>query len=102
MDIESYLSSALIPLLVTAGLIYYGIRLLVLHDVSSVRGKDKKKPKNEQMYASTAGKLMLFLAASSLVMAVIVYWNAVLALAEFGICVVIFAILWKNMDEKYG
>ena len=40
---ESYLSTALIPLLMTVVLAYYSFRLLVLQDVDSIYGKNKKK-----------------------------------------------------------
>lgn len=103
MDMESYLSAALIPLLMAAVLIYYAIRLLVLHDISSILTMDRnRKLKNKEMYAKEAGKLMLFLAASSLAMAVILYWNTIAAVAEVCICILIFCFLWKKMDDKYG
>lgn len=103
MQGESYFSMVMIPLLMVAVLVYYAIRLLVLHDISAIRGTDKtRKLKDEAMYAKEAGKLMLFLAAASLVMAVIMYWNVIAAVVEICVCVVIFSILWKKMDEKYG
>ena len=89
---ESYLSTALIPLLMTVVLIYYSFRLLFLQDVDSIYGKNKKKPKDKEGFAKAAGKLMVFLAAASLGMAVIMYC----------IAFVIFGILWKKMNKKYG
>jgi 4-hydroxybenzoate polyprenyltransferase len=100
---EGFLSQAMIPLLMVIILAYYAVRLLVLHDIDAIRGKDKsRKLKNEEMYAKEAGKLMLFLAVGSLVMAVLLYWNTVAAVVEVLIWIVIFGILWKKMDEKYG
>ena len=58
---ESYLSTALIPLLMTVVLAYYSFRLLVLQDVDSIYGKNKKKPKDKEGFAKAAGKLMVFL-----------------------------------------
>lgn len=103
MQGESYLSMVVIPLLMVVVLGYYAMRLLVLHDISAIRGKDNtRKLKNEEMYAKGAGKLMLFLAAASLVMAVILYWSAIAAVVEICVCIVVFGILWKKMEEKYG
>ena len=99
---ESYLSTALIPLLMTVVLIYYSFRLLFLQDVDSIYGKNKKKPKDKEGFAKAAGKLMVFLAAASLGMAVIMYWGVEIALVEICIAFVIFGILWKKMNKKYG
>ena len=82
---ESYLSTALIPLLMTVVLAYY-----------------KKKPKDKEGFAKAAGKLMVFLTIASLGMAVIMYWSVDFALIEIGVCFVIFGVLWKKMNEKYG
>ena len=99
---ESYLSTALIPLLMTVVLAYYSFRLLVLQDVDSIYGKNKKKPKDKEGFAKAAGKLMVFLTIASLGMAVIMYWSVDFALIELGVCFVIFGVLWKKMNEKYG
>ena len=99
---ESYLSTALIPLLMTVVLIYYSFRLLFLQDVDSIYGKNKKKPKDKEGFAKAAVKLMVFLAAASLGMAVIMYWSVEISLVEICIAFVIFGILWKNMNKKYG
>ena len=56
--------------LMTVVLIYYSFRLLFLQDVDSIYGKNKKKPKDKEGFAKAAGKLMVFLAAASLGMAV--------------------------------
>lgn len=54
------------------------------------------------MYARGAGKLMAFLMLSSLVMAMLTYWSSTAALVQMVICLVIFGLLWKKMNEKYG
>lgn len=99
---EQYLSDAMIPLLMTIALGYYSFRLLILHDVEAIRGKSGKKLKNEKMYAQEAGKLMAFLAAGSLIMAVLMYWSSIAALTVIVIFLIVFGILWKKMNEKYG
>jgi hypothetical protein len=102
MDMNEFLSAAGIPLLMVLVLGYYSMRLLVLHDVDAVRGKNQKKVKNPEQYAKEAGKLMMFLAAASLVMAGLICWNTMAAIVEIIICVIIFGLLWKKMDKKYG
>ena len=103
MQGDSYWSMAMIPILMLIVLAYYGARLLVLHDISAIRGKDKtKKLKDEERYATEAGKLMLFLAAGSLIMTVLLYFHVVAAVVQIVVWVVIFGILWKKMNERYG
>ena len=103
MQGDSYWSMAMIPILMLIVLAYYGARLLVLHDISAIRGKDQtKKLKDEERYATEAGKLMLFLAAGSLIMTVLLYFPVVAAVVQIVVGVVIFGILWKKMDERYG
>ena len=49
MQGDSYWSMAMIPILMLIVLAYYGARLLVLHDISAIRGKDQtKKLKDEE------------------------------------------------------
>ena len=45
---------------------------------------------------------MLFLAAGSLIMTVLLYFHVVAAVVQIVVWVVIFGILWKKMDERYG
>ena len=84
-------------------LAYYGVRLLVLHDISAIRGKDQPgKLKDEERYAKEAGKLMLFLAAGSLIMTVLLYFQVIAAVVQIVVWIIVFGILWKKMDERYG
>lgn len=99
---EQFLKDAFIPLLLTVAFGYYAFRLLVLKDIKAIRGKTEKKVKNEERYVRGAGKLMVFLMLSSLVMGVITYWSSTAALAQMVVCLIIFGLLWKNMNEKYG
>ncbi len=99
---EQFLKDAFIPLLLTAVFGYYAFRLLIQKDIKAVRGKTEKKVKDEEMYARGAGKLMAFLMLSSLVMAMLTYWSSTAALVQMVICLVIFGLLWKKMNEKYG
>ena len=91
---ESYLSSAMIPLMMTLVLGYYAARLLIFHDTESITGKNGAKFKDKEKYVTESGKLILFMAAGSFIMAIIMYFIAVWFL--------IFGILWKRMNDKYG
>lgn len=63
---NSYLSNAMIPLMMTLVLGYYAARLLIFHDTESITGKDNgKKLKDKEKYVAESGKLILFLAAGS-------------------------------------
>lgn len=100
---EGYWSMAMIPILMMITLAYYGVRLLVLHDISAIRGKDQLgKLKDEERYAKEAGKLMLFLAAGSLIMTVLLYFQVIAAVVQIVVWIIVFGILWKKMDERYG
>ena len=85
MTTEQILETAGIPLLLFVILIYYGMRLWFMKDISAIRGKNKPPVKDEENYAKCAGKLMFFF-----------------AVAEIIICTVILGILWHNMNAKYG
>ncbi len=102
MSIDVILEQAGIPLLIFLVCVYYGLRLLVLHDVRAIRSKDKPPVRDEEKYAIGAGKLVLFMGVATLVMAVLIFVNIYAALAEFAACLLIMGILWKRMEEKYG
>lgn len=99
---EAYLADASIPLLLTIVLGYYSFRLLVLHDVEAIRGKNGKKLKDKEAYTREAGKLLAFLTLSSLLMAVLMYWSSRIAFLQLTVCLVIFGLMWKKMNDKYG
>lgn len=100
---DGFLSMAIIPLLMFVVLMYYALRLLLKHDTKVIRGNNPfRKLKNEEMYIRTAGQLMIFLAAGSLVMLVILYFNALAAVIVICIWVIVFSVLWRRMDDKYG
>ena len=102
MNIEEVMSQAGIPLLIFVVCVYYGMRLMLLQDIKSIRGKGKPPVKNEKAYAKSAGKLILLFAAFTLIMGVLIFVSFELALAEICIGTVIIGILWKNMNAKYG
>ncbi len=102
MSAGVFFEQAGIPLLIFAVCVYYGMRLLILHDISAIRGKDKPPVKDERAYAVGSGKLILFLGAGTLGMAVLIFVNVYAAVAEIAVCILIMSVLWKRMDDKYG
>ncbi|MCI5872901.1 MAG: hypothetical protein PUJ55_14770 [Clostridiales bacterium] len=99
---EKIIEQAGIPLLIFAVCVYYGMRLLILHDVSAIRGKDKPPVKDEKAYAMGSGKLILFFGAATLVMALLSFVNVYAAVAEIIVCTFIMGVLWKKMNDRYG
>lgn len=102
MSLGEIFEKAGIPLLLFAICMYYGIRMIIMEDATLVRGKNKEPLKNEKAYAKEGGKLMLFFGAATLVMAVLVFVNLYVAVAEIIVCTVILGVLWKRMNNKYG
>ena len=99
---NSYLSNAMIPLMMTLVLGYYAARLLIFHDTESITGKKGAKFKDKEKYVTESGKLILFLAVGSFVIAIVMYFNTYAAVVEIAIWFVVFGILWKRMNDKYG
>lgn len=102
MTVETFLEQAGIPLLIFVVCMYYGMRLLILRDVNSIRGKNKEPLKDEKAYAMEAGKLILFFGAATLVMGILIFVNLYVAVAEIVMCTLIMGILWKRMNDRYG
>ncbi len=99
---ESYLSNAMLPLLMTVVLGYYAARLLVFHDPEAVMGKKAADIKDKENYSKEAGKLMIFMGVGSLLMAVLMYFNVYVAVAEIIAWFAVFGVFWKKMNDKYG
>jgi uncharacterized protein involved in cysteine biosynthesis len=102
MSLDAVLQQAGIPLIVFLVCVYYGIRLLLLHDINSIRNKNKPPVKDEKAYAKMSGILLLFLAALTLLMAVLLFISTYAAVVEILIGTIIFGILWKRMNIRYG
>ena len=90
MTVDAIIEQAGIPLLLLVICVYYAIRLIVLHD------------KDEEAYCKAGGKLLLFFGAATFLMAILVFVNVYVAVAEIVICTVILGILWKRMEDQYG
>lgn len=102
MQGNGFFEVAGIPLLLFVVLVYYGVRLWVVKDVTIVRGKNKPPVKDELMYAKWAAALILFLAFAALVMGLLMFVDVYAALGEFIAATLIMGFLWRRMDQKYG
>ena len=102
MTLEYIIEQAGIPLLLFIVCIYYGIRLLISQDPTLIRSRDKAPLKDEKSYARECGKLILFFAVATLVMAVLIFVNLYVALGEIIACTLIMGVLWKRTNDKYG
>lgn len=99
---EMIFERAGIPLLLFAICMYYGIRLLILKDISAIRSKDKPPVRQEERYAKAAGILILLFGGATFVMAVLIFVNLYAAFAEIAVCTVLMGIAWKRLEERYG
>ncbi len=102
MTVEKIFELAGIPALLVVICMYYGIRLIVTKDATTIRGRNQAVLKDEKAYAVEAGKLMLFFGAATLIMGILLFVNINIAVAEIIVCTVILGILWKRMNDKYG
>lgn len=91
-----------IPLLLFAVLVYYGVRLWIVKDITMIRGKDKPSVRDETMYVKWASALILLLAAAALAMAFLLFINVYAALGEFVGATLVMGFLWRRMEQKYG
>lgn len=102
MSLEKILQLAGMPLLVFVVCVYYGIRLLLLHDIASIRNKNKPPVRDEKAYAKMSGILILFLAAVTLLMAALLFVSTYAAVGEVIVGTIIFGVMWKKVDVRYG
>ncbi|MCM1143561.1 MAG: hypothetical protein NC318_09930 [Blautia sp.] len=102
MSIGAFLEQAGIPLLLFAICMYYGLRLIIVQDISMIRSKDKEPVKDEKAYAREGGKLILFFGAGTFLMAVLIFVNVYAAVGEIIVCTLVMGVLWKRMNDKYG
>ena len=102
MTTDQILETAGIPLLLFVILIYYGMRLWFMKDISAIRGKNKPPVKRRRKLCKIRRKADVLFAVATLVMMLLLFWNTYVAVAEIIICTVILGILWHNMNAKYG
>jgi CHASE2 domain-containing sensor protein len=102
MDFKSIMEQAGLPLLSFVLCLYFGIRLMLTHDSTVIRGKNKPPVKDEKEYTRLGGILVICLGIAMFVMAVLLFISVVAALVIICLSVIAFAVLWKRMNEKYG
>lgn len=102
MSLGVIFEQAGIPLLLFVICMYYGIRLIIMEDASSIRGKNKEPLRDEKAYAKEGGKLLIFYGVATLVMAILIFVNLYVAVGEIIVCTLILGVLWKRMNDKYG
>lgn len=102
MTTQMILEQAGIPILLFIICMYYGLKLIILQDVSTIRGKSKEPVKNPKEYTKWGGALIIAFGVATLVMTFLLFVNVYVALAQIVICTIIFGILWKKMNDKYG
>ena len=81
--------------------LYYAYRVMVLKDVRAVVGKNKPEPKDKEGFCRDTGKLIIFFAIGSFLMAGLELFNAMVAFVQMAVWVVISFVLWKKVNEKY-
>lgn len=105
MDLVGFMTSIWIPVGLGIVCLVYGLYMIITKDPSKLRRKDDNRLlKDEKKYAEVGGYLMLFMALGCLVMVIIIELlkNEVLATIESFVWFIIFGILWKLMNDKYG
>lgn len=73
MTTQTILEQAGIPLLLFVICMYYGLKLMISQDVSTIRGKNKEPVKDEKAYAKKGGALILFFGFATLVMTFLLF-----------------------------
>ena len=90
-----------IPTLIGLVALYFAYRVMILGDIKSIRGKDKSEPKDKEGYCRDAGRLLIFIAIGTSLMGVLESINAIAALVQIIIWVIVLFVLWKKLEDKY-
>ena len=99
--LEQFLHFAGIPTLIGLVALYFAYRVMVLKDIKAIRGKGKPEPKDKEGYCRDAGRLLIFFAVGTFLMGVLESINAVAALVQIIVWVVVLFALWKKLEDKY-
>ncbi len=102
MTIQDIINQMGIELLVFAVCLFFGIRLIITRDVTIIKKEKPEEIKHPKEYTLYAGMIILFLGASALVMGIISFFNPVAAVVEIICSVVLMALMWKFIYEKYA
>lgn len=105
MDLVSLMTSVWIPVILGVVCLVYGLYMIITKDPSKIRKKDDNRLlRDDKKYAEVGGYLMIFMAIGCLVMVIIikVFQNETAATIESFAWFIVFGILWKKMNDKYG
>ena len=98
MTTQTILEQAGIPLLLFVICMYYGLKLMILQDVSTIRGRNKEPVKDEKAYAKKmVERSFSFLDFATLVMTFLHFVDLYVALAQIVICTINF---WRFVAKK--
>ncbi|MBQ9027999.1 MAG: hypothetical protein IJ110_04450 [Lachnospiraceae bacterium] len=90
-----------VSLLIGGIALYFAYVVMVKKDIRGVLGKNKPEPKDKEGFCRDTGKLILFFAAGSFLMAVLEMIDPTIALVQMAVWVVIIFVLWKKVNDKY-
>jgi hypothetical protein len=81
--------------------LYFAYRVMIQKDLKGVLGKNKPEPEDKEGFSRDTGRLLLFFAAGSFLMAVLELFNPTVALVQMAAWTVAFFALWKKINDKY-
>lgn len=103
MTLQQIFDLAWVPILTFGVTLGLGLNMLITKSPQVLKGKkDKTLYKDPEAYAIHGGRLMLLLALGALIMAVLLFINAIAALAAAVVTIAVYTVLWKRMHTKYG
>ncbi|MCR5734158.1 MAG: hypothetical protein K6G22_06080 [Lachnospiraceae bacterium] len=103
MTFQQIVDLTWIPLLAFAICTVYGLKLIITKDPQSLKAKNENVIfKDGEKFAVKAGQLMLLMAAGALIMCVLLFYNSFAALVEVTAVFILFTVLWKKANDKYG
>ncbi len=103
IDMDTFMSMAGIPILLSVIGFYYAWRLMVMKDLDCIRGKDKP-PVRKQIhdeYAHEAGRLILIFSCAVVLNAGLLFLNIYVAFAEIVLASIYLFWKWRKMVAKY-
>lgn len=91
-----------LPLLFTAILLYYAVKLLVFKDVESIRPKKGRPPvRDREAYSKEAGILILIFAGISLLSSILMIVHPLLGIGLIVLGTLVMAVRFRTLEEKY-
>lgn len=99
--VEQIFKNSGVSILIGVISLYFAYRVMVQKDVNAVLGKNKPEPKDKDGFCRDTGKLILFFAAGSFLMAILELVNPTIALLQMAAWIVIIFVLWKKVNDKY-